>query len=70
MKKKPCSCCESTVVGVLVFTVPTGSVPSFKERQLATDIFSAAIAFVESEEWDVTGKFTIPEGQNGSVQNP
>jgi len=69
MKKTPCRCCESDVVGVLVFHCQKGIQPTEGQRRVVHDVFTSAIAFVEDEEWAVTGKFSIKGDVNGSVSN-
>lgn len=70
MKKVPCSCCESSVVGVLVFHTQPGVISTVGQRKVVADVFTSAIAFIEEEEWAVTGKYTIKGERHESLQDP
>lgn len=59
---------DTAIAGVLVFHVGKGLRPTLDQVKLCEDVFRAALAFVEDEEWALEGRFTLFGGENGFVQ--
>jgi len=69
MNGRPCSTCESDVVGILVFRVGKGQPIEKQHLGVCVDVFEAAIAFLESEKCDLYGLYSLKGGKSGSVSN-
>ena len=62
-------CCESDVVGILVFRIGKGQQVEKQHLGACVDVFEAAIAFLESEGSDLYGTYTLTGGKYEPLPN-